>query len=153
MYHFSRGYRCFGEEGALRLNEMEDPPKVDSFGVTDFAAGDLNGDGADELVVAFAEGQVYCFSTTAADVPTFLVRLGKGVTGPVTVSAWQGEDFPVCVGTWTVGSFPQARGFTLREAGECTLRWSLPGRLGLKRTVVVAGDHPVVTLAAEADSK
>jgi hypothetical protein len=150
VYHFNRGYRCFGEEGGLRLNEMDDPPEIESFGIADCCAGDLDGDGADEFVAVFGEGGAYCFFTSVADVPTFSARPSSGSTGPVTVSAWQGDEIPVCTGTWSLSGTGPPRTFTLRRAGECTLKWRVPGGRRLEKGIVVAGDNPVVLLGTGA---
>ena len=56
VYHFNRGFRCLGEEGDLRLEQVEEGPKPDSFGVRRCVAADFNADGAEDLAVAFAGG-------------------------------------------------------------------------------------------------
>ena len=79
-YHFNRGYRSFGEEGEVRLN---DPGK----GLAAAAAGDFNADSSQDLVVARANGAIVCYHNDACDVPGLHLRLPPGVPGPVTVRA------------------------------------------------------------------
>ena len=60
MYHFNRGFRCFGEEGALRLNDMETEENM-AVGQKACAIGDFNRDGYLDLAVAFCSGEVRCY--------------------------------------------------------------------------------------------
>jgi hypothetical protein len=146
IYHFNRGYRCFGEEGGLQLADMQNPPPAAGAGVDACAIADFNGDGSEDLAVGFADGSLYCFYSESADVSGFHVRLGKGVVGPVTVSAWQGKTHPFGVGTYVVVGHAPARFFGLRFAGECTLKWSGPDRPNQSMKVAVSGKIPTVVL-------
>jgi len=97
-------------------------------------AGELC-DGSEDLAAGFADGTLYAFYNESANVAGLHVRLAKGAIGPVTVSAWQGKTPPVCLGTNLVGGHSPESFFGLRRPGECTLRWSEPGRPNLSRTV------------------
>ena len=141
MYHFNRGFRCFGEEGELRLF-MPGETDVAAVGQVAGAVADFNGDGSLDLAVAFVDGKVRCYYNAIFNRPMLRVALPKGSRGPVTVSIWQGERFTVCVGTLPVpGGWPGA-GFTLRDRGDATIRWSEPGKPALTKKVSFAADVP-----------
>ena len=123
FYHFNRGYRCMAEEGQLTL----DAGAPGEGGPTCAAAGDFDGDGALDLAVAFAGGQVRCFFNDASEVPGLWVRLPRGCTGPVAVSAWQGDAHAFCVGAHAVTGFDPPTFVCLRRRGACVLRWRGPG--------------------------
>lgn len=130
-YHFSRGFRCFGEEGELRLPAPENTPR--DAGQVGACVWDFNGDGAQDLAVAFADGQVVCYYNDAFDKPMLRVVLKKGQAGPVTFSVWQGGKMAAGMGTFVagVGAVP----VPLRQAGDCEIRYSLPGRAGIVKKV------------------
>jgi hypothetical protein len=94
-------------------------------------AGDFNGDGSLDLAVAYSDGQVHCYFdgqfTDAAQTPDVWLGLPPGQTGPVTVSVWQGQAFPVCVGTYLVPGHAPATYVSLRKGEPCTLKWRWPG--------------------------
>jgi len=142
IYHFNRGFRCFGEEGDLRLDEAEGAPRLEPFGARGCAAADFDSDGVEDLAVAFVGGELGCFYNALSAPPGVRVRLGPGRTGPVTVSAWQGEKLPVCLGTWALTGHRPARLVSLRAPGSCTLRWRWPG--GPPRALEARGDANVV---------
>jgi len=138
VYHFNRGYRCLGEEGGLRLHEAAlaagGPPPG---GVVACAVADFNADCGVDLAVAFAGGQVWCYYNDLCDVPVVTARLPKGVTGPVTVSAWQGEDPRFCTGAASVAGHSPPALLCLRHLGRCTLRWRFPGKPEQTKTITV----------------
>ena len=146
VYHFNRGYRCFGEEGGLQLSETPNPPPGVETGVATFAIADWNGDGSEDLAAGFADGNLYVFYSESANVAGLHVRLAKGAIGPATVSTWQGKTPPVCLGTNLVGGHSPESFFGLRRPGECTLRWSEPGRPSLSRTVAATETTRTVLL-------
>ena len=99
---------------------------------------DFNGDGSLDLALALANGEVWCYFN---DLPRPLgvnVRPGKGVVVSVTVSLWQGEKSPVCVGAWSVSG---AALLPVRLAGDCTIKYTLPGKPTMSRTIDVS-DKP-----------
>jgi hypothetical protein len=126
--HFNRGFRCLGEEGDLRLETIEDGPKPGNFGVRRLAVADFNADGAGDLAVAFASGEICCYYNDLSAPAGVWVRLRPGFTGPVTASAWQGEKHPCCMGAWSVTARRPGVFLSLRAPGECTLKWRLPGK-------------------------
>ena len=134
MYHFNRGFRCFGEEGGLRLTDVEgaEPTPV---GQVAAVTGDYNRDGSLDLVVAFADGRVYAYYNELFERPALRVTVDRALPGPLTLSVWQGDPFPVCVGAGTVGGLaPSPAVFPLRDRTSCTLRWCHPRGEHRKRT-------------------
>ncbi len=122
QYHFNRGFRTFAEEGELRLTGV--PTDV---AIVAAAACDFNGDGSEDLVIALADGRVYCLFNDLYDLPAVRVRLAPGVAAsPVTVIVGPGKELP-------------ARAFRIDAAGPGThipasdatdgkllLRWRTP---------------------------
>ena len=140
-YHFNRGFRCFGEEGELRLPPAQ-PGKGD-VGQVAAAAADFNGDGSLDLAVAFTDGRVACFYSEAFSKPILHVSLKAGMPGPVAVSVWQGEKSPLAFCTLSVGPNPARVDFTLHslEPRECTLKWRRAD--GAERSMVVKIPEPL----------
>ncbi|HUU43415.1 MAG TPA: VCBS repeat-containing protein, partial [Planctomycetota bacterium] len=147
-YHFNRGFRCFGEEGELRLAGGDR-------GQAAAAVGDFNADGSLDLVVALTPepasrpdgtrgpggrqvgAKLRCYYNAAFEKPVVRVSLPKGSVGPVTVSVWQGEKHPVAAGTFPVCAAPLARTFTLGSAKPFVVKWHPapgPGQAGKPET-------------------
>jgi hypothetical protein len=134
VYHFNRGFRCLGEEGGLKLSDLDEPPAVPSLGVQDCAAADFNGDGSVDLAVVFGDGSVYVFYNSLMDLPSARLRLAQGQAGPVTFSVWRGESAGDCRGVWCVGDgHAQLSHLGFTKAGRCILKWALPGQPNLNR--------------------
>jgi hypothetical protein len=130
-YHFNRGFRCFGEEGELRLVAPEGTPA--DVGQVGACVWDFNGDGALDLTTAFADGRIVCYYNDAFNKPMLRVSLKKGLVGPVTFSVWQGPNAAECLGTFTAGAVPVP--VPLREAGDCVIKYILPDKPVLTKTV------------------
>jgi hypothetical protein len=90
-----------------------------------------------DLAVVSTNGRVTCFYNNVFSKPMVRVGLQKGCAGPLTVSAWQGDRIPLCVGTLPVGPSPAKVDFTLRDAGEVTLKWSQPARAPCSRKLTL----------------
>ena len=98
--------------------------------------------------MAFVGGQLYGYYNDLCDTASVAVRLKKGTTGAVTVSAWQGGAHPFCVGTSVVrGHTPPAR-LCLRRPGQCTLRYRLPGAPARSRSLTV-GEETVTAVLSD----
>ncbi len=147
QYHFNRGYRCMAEEGELRLDTgLVKRDASGLHGAIAAAAGDLNSDGSLDLAVAFHSGQIIAFFSELVEKPALWLRLRRGHTGPVTVSAWQGEAFPVCVGTYAVNGHAPPTYATVRTHGPCTVKWRYPGEPEKQRQIVVTAKPPTIIL-------
>ena len=65
----------------------------------------------------------------------------------MTVSCWQGDEFPVCSGTVFVGSSSPGAYLGTRSVGDATLKWTEPGAAeGKARKVVVENRTADVTI-------
>jgi len=146
-YHFNRGFRCFGEQGELRLTggAFDDGPPP---GVHRLAAGDLNDDGGLDLAVVFATGELFVYWNQRTDAPRLLVQLPNGVRGPVTVSAWQGKGFRWCVGTHRVRGGVSTL-IPLRSPGTCQVRYRIGDRPPQVKTLSVGKEAVQVSLDLE----
>jgi len=141
MYHFNRGFRCLGEEGGLRLTDVDNASK-EPVGQRACAVADFNQDGSLDLAVAFLDGRVCCYYNDTFGRPGLRVGLAEGVSGPLTVSVWQGVQHPVCVGARSVSSSAERVYFPLRDTGPCTLKWSQPDKPNCIKRLELSSDLP-----------
>ncbi len=132
-YHFNRGFRCFGEEGDLRL------PR--SAGQIACTVADFNADGSLDLAVAFSDGEVHCFYNDSFNKPLLRVGLAPDLPGPITVSVWQGKTQPLCIGTSSIAG-PAKAYFPLRAGRDCTIKWTAPGQSARTREIRLPDDLP-----------
>ena len=137
IYHFNRGYRCMGEEGEMQLQlpAAQETPGAGEMGQIAAAYGDFNNDGAIDMAVAKADGSIFCTFLDNFKVPGIRVRLPKGVTGPVTVSVWQGKG-PFCCGTHVVSGHTPIF-LNVRYSDKAVLKYRLPGKGECEKTVKV----------------
>jgi len=153
LYHFNRGFRAFGEEGEVRLPGLRVETGQKPVGQKAMVVGDFNADGANDLAVVLTnhakfEGRVVCYLNDQYEMPGLRLRLPAGVTGPVTASVWQTEEYPVCAGTAVVAGHAPAAYLCARYRGACVVKWRMPGGAAQSKTVKV-GSAPVdVILAA-----
>jgi hypothetical protein len=117
-YHFNRGYRCFGEENEVRLDEPGE-------GLVAVAAGDFNADSSQDLVVARADGAIACYLNDACDEPGLQLRLPPGVPGPVTVCVHFSDKPTAPVHAVTVAG-PAATLVATGRPGKVRLTFRLP---------------------------
>jgi hypothetical protein len=130
-YHFNRGYRCFGEEGEVRL---DDPGE----GLAAVASGDFNADSSQDLVVARGDGAVVCYLNDACDEPGLQLRLPPGVPGPVTVRV-QGGDKPTAPVHAVTVAGPGATFVATSRPGKVRLTFRLPAAPAEQTMDVVVG--------------
>ena len=98
LYHFNRGFRTFASEAEVRLPGAQTNPGEPRVGQRAIAAADFNGDGSCDLAVLLTNGDLICCFNEMTGVPGVRLRLARGMTGPVTVSCWVGDDYSFCSG-------------------------------------------------------
>lgn len=137
LYHFNRGFRCFGEEGELRLIEGE-------LGQSSGAVADFNGDGSLDLVVALADGRLLCYYNRAFERALLRLLLEPGLPAPITVSVWPEEkNSRVSLGVYQVFSSPMHTLVTLGDNSSCVLKWRIRGGPEQAKVVRLPPDSPV----------
>ncbi|MGB2819463.1 MAG: VCBS repeat-containing protein, partial [Phycisphaerae bacterium] len=134
---FNRGFRSFGHAHGLDVQENELLAKADK-GTGAGVVGDFNRDGAQDMIVVLPDGELWCFfrNTAAGPAPSLRVALPAdgAVTGPVTVTGWQGKR---CLGAWNVVR-GTSEAFLARDVkGPITVRWTLPGGEAQEKNVIV----------------
>ncbi len=137
LYHFNRGFRSFAEEGELRLPGTQTAPGGPRLGQKAVTCADLNGDGSLDPAVLLTNGDLVCYFNDKIGMPGLRLRLPKGMTGPVTASCWLGDEQPICTGTLPVAGHSPAAYVALRSAGECKVRYRLPGGTDQVKKVTV----------------
>lgn len=137
MYHFNRGYRCFGEESEVSFPDMEDATSQGSAGLIATAVADLDVNGSQDLVVMDPTGLIRCYLNDKAGMPGVNLRLPKGQSGCVTVSGTQGENFKFHIGTTVVTGHTPPAYLALRDIGVVVFEWVAPdGSSKTKRVIV-----------------
>lgn len=136
---FNRGCRSFGHAHSADLDASGQLPEART-GVQAGLVGDADGDGAQDQILALADGSLYVlFQKTDEGEPLALrVALPSSARGPAVVSA--GEE---ACGFGAVAVAPGGEAFFgIGEAGEYTVRWA--GADGKEqRLAVTVEDKPV----------
>jgi hypothetical protein len=135
LYHFNRGFRCFGEEGEVRLPEGEGGQQA-------CAVADFNGDGSLDLAVALANRQLRCYYNRAAEQPMLGLSLKPGRPGPVTVSLWPVDQADASLGTYNVHPHPVQTIATPRGSGPFVLKWRMGGGPERIQTITLPSAQP-----------
>jgi hypothetical protein len=130
---FNRGFRCFGYAVSLDFEHTRILPEAGA-GQQAGLVTDLNGDGAQDLALVLAGGEVWVI-LRAVEVPPLGVELTvRPAAGPVRATGWAEER---CLGAWNV---PPGRGGTLVGLpfpGPCGLTWQYPGAALKEKQVAV----------------
>ena len=144
---FNRGFRSFGHARELDLHVQDRLPEAGN-GQQGGCLGDFNGDGALDMVLALANGELWALYREVegefAMAATAALSPRSPHAGPVSVAAWAGEP-PRALGTYVVrpGDPPALWGVPESEAGDVTIRWHSPdGALNTRVVEVVPGDGP-----------
>ncbi|MDD4892291.1 MAG: VCBS repeat-containing protein, partial [Phycisphaerae bacterium] len=137
---FNRGFRSFGHGHSVDLEEGGLLPEV-SKGQQAGVVADLDGDGAQDLLVVTLDGDVVFFPHKAEAEPPRVVRValpaGGPYAGPLTVTATIGKK----QNAWVVS--PGTEAFLGRPgAGFVDFTWKLPGGEPRKKRIVLT-DEPV----------
>jgi hypothetical protein len=138
--YFGRGFLSFGHCHSIDVAENNSLPAANNArdGVQSACLADLDGDGAQDLALALAAGEIWVlFRENDAKEALMVVAdlpIDGPARGPVAVTGWIGER---CLGAWNVspGTGPACFGRT--EPGPVTLRWRLPGGQPQSREVVI----------------
>jgi len=128
LYHFNRGFRCFGEEGEVRLPGLDAAPGQTRLGQRAMAVGDFNKDGSLDLAVMVTNGDLYVYLNDKMSMPGINFRLPKGVAGPVTAACTFGEKDPVHTGVAVVSGASPATYQPIRVPGTVTVKYRYPGK-------------------------
>lgn len=142
---FNRGFRSFGHAHMIDLAELKLLPEAGN-GQQAGCLADLNGDGAQDMVLALKNGELWFFPRRIAGdgalSVTAAIARGKKLPQPVTVAAFQGER---ALGVWSITEGSRPAFFGLQEAGPVTLKWRFPGARPQTKKVRVI-DKPVRVL-------
>ncbi len=149
MYHFNRGYRCFGEEGEVKLPGTERQIGQLPAALAAMAPGDFDGAASGDLAIMLDSGSILAYMNDQMDMPAVRLRLPKGAAGPVTATVWQGKKFPVCMGAVNVRGHSPGATVSVRFAGLTTVRWVVPGKGVRTKTVEVEDKTLDVILKAK----
>jgi hypothetical protein len=139
--YFNRGFRSFGHANILDPGSNGLLPQGDN-GQQAACMCDLDGDGAQELILILKNGEAWVFPFAGGD------KLGRSVratlasngpfAGPLTATGWwKGR----CLGAWNVSAGTEAALVAVEEPGAVTLKWRFPGDK-LKEQKVVIENNP-----------
>ena len=134
---FNRGYRSFGHAHTLDLTEQRLLPAAEQ-GQQSACLGDFDGDGAQDMALALAGGEIWIFyrenDHREARLAVAAMPPGGVCKGPVAVTGWIGKR---CLGAWNVLPGAGQACFGRRDAGPVTLKWRLPGGKEQQKEVVM----------------
>jgi len=154
LYHFNRGFRSFGEEGEVRLPGVNAGPGNERTGQMALAVGDFNGDSSTDLAILLTDGAIQVYFNHEADMPAVMLRLPKGVAGPVTAAVVgrvgnspyaKDQQYAVATGVAAVVGHTPGSLLPLRRAGKVIVKYRFPGREPVAKKVEV-GDRTVDVL-------
>jgi hypothetical protein len=137
---FNRGFRSFGlantlDIGAQHLLQEADDAKG---GQQSACLGDFDGDGAQDMALALANGEVWVLFRENGDeearMAVAVLPVAGGCKGPVTVTGWIGKR---CLGAWNVAPGVSQACVARRDAGPVTLTWRLPGGEPQEREIIL----------------
>ena len=143
--YFNRGFRSFGLTNDMDLSTNNMLPQAEE-GQQAGCLADLNGDGAQDMVLVLKNGEAWAFYVEAGEGSARCVRAvlsSKGpYIGPLTVAGWRGKRG---LGAWNVTAGTSEAFFGQEEAGPISLKWQMPGgRVEQKEIVVENGPIRVV---------
>jgi hypothetical protein len=152
---FNRGFRSFGQAPKLEL-ALDGVVEALADGQVAGLLADLDHDGAEDFVLALANGEVYCALNEMGGEDALgihaVLPAAAGMPGPVRVTAFAGNR---CLGARSVVAGGRPAFFGIVRRGVYVLKWRLPGRSEQVRRVVVASKAArelLVPAGAEAGS-
>ena len=136
---FNRGFRSFGHARELDLSNLKLLEQAHN-GQQAGCLADFNGDGAQDMVLALKNGELWFFPRQITDGNALSVNVAvEKSAAPVLVTGWSGKR---CLGAWNVTANGAPAFFGLEEAGRITLKWRFPGGKEQTKEIVVI-DKPV----------
>lgn len=127
---FNRGFRSFGHAHDLDIQEN----RLLEQGVAGAKTGciaDFNDDGAQDMLAALPNGEVWILYRSIEDGQTLsavaALPLSSTYKGPVKVIGWGGERNERCLGAWNVIPGVTDAFFGTRDAGKIKIKWQIPG--------------------------
>ncbi|HUV39977.1 MAG TPA: VCBS repeat-containing protein, partial [Planctomycetota bacterium] len=124
--YFNRGFRSFGLTNGMDVVENNMLPAAKD-GQQAGCFIDLEGDGAQDVVLVLANGEAWALHVEAVEGAAHCVRgvlSSKGAfVGPLTVTGWQDKR---CLGAWNVLAGTSEALFARTEPGPVTLEWRAP---------------------------
>jgi len=142
---FNRGFRSFGHAHMLDLSEKQLLKAAES-GQRAGCLADFDGDGAQDMILALPNGEVYaCFRENEdgeACNLTAVLPVNGASKGPVTVVGWRKSGkkrgkHDRCLGAWNVLPGTGAAFIGLDEPGPVTIKWRLPGATKQEKRITV----------------
>ena len=139
---FNRGFRSLEEAHQLSLRELRILPQANE-GQQAACLGDFNGDGALDMALVLANGEVWVFPRKVEKgnnmgVVAALSLLGP-TPGPVNVRAYKGKRL---LGAWSVRAGGPPALIGTRQPATITLKWLTPDGKAHQKKVAVK-DGPV----------
>ena len=137
---FNRGFRSFEQAYQLSLRELRILPQAQE-GQQAACLGDFNGDGALDMALVLANGEVWLFPRKVDKGRNLAVvaalSLVSATPGPVNVRAYKGKRL---LGAWSVRAGGPGALIGTRHPATITLKWLSPdGKAHEKRVVVTDG--------------
>lgn len=124
QFFFSRGFRSFGHSHMLDFKEAATLAESD-VGQQDALVEDVDGDGAQDLVIALVDGNIWLVLRKTQQALALRVALAPGSSsGPVRVTGHlESRD----LGAWNVVAGGSDAFFGRFDPGPLTIRWQIPG--------------------------
>jgi len=134
---FNRGFRSFGFAQTLNLGWPQLLPAAEA-GQQSACFGDFDGDGAQDMVLALSNGEVWLVHRENREREALMavvtLPIGSLYKGPLAVTGWIEQR---CLGAWNVLPGVSQGCFGRTDAGPVTLKWRLPGAKEQARYVIL----------------
>jgi len=139
---FNRGWRSFGHAHTLDVAEKRLLADAEQ-GQQAACLADFDGDGAQDVVLALKNGELWILYRDNEDgeacAVTVVLPWGGPCKGPVAVAGWAGRR---CLGAWNVAPGTAWAFFGLREPAPVLIKWTMPGGTEQQKEIAV-GRKPV----------
>jgi hypothetical protein len=130
LLYFNRGFRSFAQAPKLELALGAAIGGLDG-GQSAGLLADLDHDGAEDLVLALPNGEVYCAFNDLGGDDAMVIQAhlppSQAAGGPVLVTAYAGQR---CLGARCVRAGGKPATFGIAAKGAYTLKWRLPFERG-----------------------